>query len=94
VRVVSSPDVAETVQAGGGRLYVWPRQGSCCGKANLTLDTGPGPRAGVEFDRVPAEGFELHMARMGRLPDELHLEVHGRRRKRVAAYWDGCAWVT
>jgi hypothetical protein len=27
-----------------------------------------------------------------RLPDELHVEAHGRRR-RVEVYWDGCAYV-
>jgi hypothetical protein len=28
-----------------------------------------------------------------RLPQELHLELRGRRRQRIEAYWDGCAWV-
>jgi hypothetical protein len=47
----------------------------------------------VEFERVPSSGFELYLAQMGRRPEELHLDVHGRRRPRIAAYWNGCAWV-
>jgi hypothetical protein len=30
---------------------------------------------------------------MARVPDELHLDVSGRKRRRVAAYWDNCAYV-
>jgi hypothetical protein len=93
VKVVSSPGVADAVRERGGRLYVWPKSGRCCSGKQAWLETGPSPKAGLEFDRVPVDGFELHVARMGREPDELHLDVHGRRR-RVAAYWDGCAWVT
>jgi hypothetical protein len=36
----------------------------------------------------------LFPERAVQLPDELHVEVHGRRRRRVQAYWDGCAYVT
>jgi len=93
VRVVSSPDVAKVVQERGGRLFVWPHKGICCGP-KITLETGHAPKPGLEFESVPVEGFELHLARMGHVPEELHLDVHGRRRPRVAAYWDGCAWVT
>ena len=94
MRVVAPPDVADVLQRQGGRLFVWPERGRCCGRGAITLETGPSAKEGVEFERVPASGFELYLARMGRLPEELHLDVHGRRRPRVAAYWDGCAWVT
>jgi hypothetical protein len=56
------------------------------------LEAGSSPKPGVRFDEIAAEGFELFLARMARAPEELHLDVHGRR-KRVAAYWDGCAYV-
>jgi hypothetical protein len=94
VRVVSTPLVAAVVSERGGRLYVWPQRGACCGRGTITLETGQAPKEGVEFERVPVEGFELQVARMGRRPDELTLDVHGRgRRRRMAAYWDNCAWV-
>jgi hypothetical protein len=94
MRVVASPEVAEAVRRTGGRLFVWPEHGKCCGRAGIRLATGSSPKAGVEFEQVAADGFELHLARTGRAPDELHLDVHGRRKQRVAAYWNGCAWVT
>jgi hypothetical protein len=93
MRVVASAQVAEAVRQAGGRLFVWPEQGKCCGRAAIRLATGPAPKDGVEFERVPVDGFELHLARIGRVPEELHLDVHGRKRQRVAAYWDGCAWL-
>ncbi len=94
MRVVASPDVSPAVQAQGGKLYVWARTGKCCMHGLAWLEAGPSPKPGVRFDSVPAEGFELFLARMAVAPEELHLDVHGRRRKRVAAYWDGCAYVT
>jgi len=94
MRVVASPDVAEAVRERGGRLYVWPRQGRCCAHGLAWLEAAAEPKAGVRFRAVPAEGFELYLARMARRPDELTLDVQGRgRRRRVAAYWDDCAWV-
>ena len=84
--------MAVAVRARGGRLFVWPAQGRCCGKGLAWLETASSPKAGLEFDQVPVEGFELYVARMDRVPEELQLDVHGRRR-RVAAYWDDCAWI-
>ena len=77
----------------GGTLYVWPREGRCCAHGLAWLEAGTAPRRGHEYAAVPAVGFELRLARMGRLPDELHLGVTGRRRRRVAAFWDGCCYV-
>lgn len=52
------------------------------------------PTRGVLFRSVAAEPFVvLFPERTSRLPDELHVEVRGRGRRRVEAYWDGCAYV-
>jgi hypothetical protein len=45
------------------------------------------------FLRVPAEGIELYVD-LPRLPALLEIDVHGRLRRSVRAYWDGGAWVT
>jgi hypothetical protein len=47
---------------------------------------------GHEFQLFDAEGFELWFD-PGAMhpPDELHLDLAGFRRKRVVAYWNGCA---
>jgi len=93
VRVVASDSASELIQAQGGRLYVWLKRAHCCGNLT-TLATASEPPAEKAFRQVDSGGqFELYVPTgLTRLPDELHLDV-GRRRSRVEAYWDGCAWV-
>jgi hypothetical protein len=94
MRLVVSDAASELIAASGGRLYVWPTRARCCGGL-ITLDTSSRPPRGREFRRSEAaDGFDLFLpTRLGRLPEELHLDA-GRRSQRVQAYWDGCAWVT
>jgi hypothetical protein len=92
MRVVASTSAAEAIREQGGRLYVWPRRGRCCG-GTTTLAAATSAPAEKEFRRHDAPGFELYLPRrLARLPDELHLETCGRSR-RIEAYWNGCAWV-
>ena len=93
VRVIAGPDVAYRVQVEGGKLFVWARTSRCCGGRLTFLEASTEP-PGREFRRVGGEDFDVFLdARLGRTPDELHVELHGRRRPRLAAYWDGCAYV-
>ena len=73
MRVIASPDAVKLVRSQGGRLYVWPRSGRCCAHGLAWLETGAGPDARWAFDPVPVDGFDLFLARMGRVPDELHV---------------------
>ena len=52
------------------------------------------PREPHAFRVMPLQGFELEFdgGRLGD-PDELELEIKGRRRKRVEAYWNGCVFA-
>ena len=94
MRVIADDDVAEFVRTVGGRLYVWADPRHCCSGKMTFLDTAPTPPKGKRLQRYDADGFELWFD-SGTLdpPAELHLEVKGRRKKRVAAYWDGCAFA-
>jgi hypothetical protein len=95
VRIVASPDAIELASERGGRLYVWTRARRCCHGAQTWLEVAHERPRGTDFERVAEGEVEVYFpAALGRRPDELHLEVHGLRRKRVEAYWDGCAWVT
>ncbi len=92
--VLSKPEVADLIREDGGRIYVWTDPHKCCSGSMTYLLTGSEPERGRDFKRFDAEGFELWFA-TGSMspPDELHLDVKGWRRKRVEAYWNGCAFA-
>jgi len=94
MRVVASAAAASRVEEQGGRLFVWPRTSAGCCRGRLTyLEAATEAPPGV-FRRVGGDSFEVFLdARMRRAPDELHVELHGRRHPRLAAYWNGCAYV-
>jgi hypothetical protein len=93
MRVVASDAAAKLIADHGGRLYVWPKKGRCCGGLT-TLVSSHEPPSGKEFRRADAaDRFELYLpAELAPLPDELHVEAH-RFPRRVETYWNGCAWV-
>ena len=80
------------MQDQGGKLYVWAKATRCCGGSLIFLETStePGER---RFRRVSSEEIELYLDQRLREPVELELDVGGRRRKHVHAYWEGCAYV-
>lgn len=91
--VTVTDEAVELVNRRGGRLYVWmERPPSCCGFAYL--GTATQPPAGRDFRPVDADGLALYVdTAMRRLPDELNVGARGWRRRKPAAFWDGCAWV-
>jgi hypothetical protein len=91
MQVVASDAVVQRVGESGGELFVWPVSSRCCGGLTRLRSSTDRPSKRV-FRRIETERrFALYLPeRLGRLPDELVLEV---RRRRVDAYWDGCAWV-
>ena len=94
MRVIADTAVTEFVRTVGGRLYVWTDPRHCCSGKMTFLDTAATPPVGRHFQRHEAVGFELWFdAGTLKSPSELHLEVKGRRKKRVAAYWDGCVFA-
>ena len=93
MRVVVSDAAADLIREHGSRLYVSVRTAACC-RAVPTLSTAWEPPPRMRFRRAPeSDRFELYLPeRLSPLPDELHLEV-GRFRRRIDAYWNGCAWI-
>jgi hypothetical protein len=92
MQVVATDAVVQRIGENGGELFVWPVASRCCGGL-MRLRSSTDRPSNREFRRIDTERrFALFLPeRLGRLPDELVLEV---RRRRVDAYWDGCAWVT
>jgi len=95
MNVVVGPGVRELVRERGGRLFVWLERPRCCGGGATYLSTGDErPAEPHRFRRTYVDGFELSFdgGRLGD-PEELHLELRGRRRMRVEAYWNGCVFA-
>ncbi len=93
-RVQAGKGVAGYVREHGGRLYVWKVVHRCCtgGLALLESDVEPPARPLSRFTRLEADGFELWLDGGSRLPETLVLEL-SRRKRKVRAFWDGCAFV-
>jgi len=93
MQVVVSPEAAALVRSRGGRLWVWAaRPRVCCwGTPAYMHAATEQPAALSGFSLVSLAGVEIWFrAPAGRFPDVLEIGLHGRRRPRVEAYWDGC----
>jgi hypothetical protein len=94
MRVVLSEPAAGFIDAHGGRLYIWMKKNRCCGGGFHTLGTATEPPPKISFRRYDdCSDVELFVPEaLGRVPDELHVELR-RFPRRVEAYWNGCVFV-
>ena len=95
MRIRATDEAAAAVRERGGRLYVWTSAHRCCSGPLVLLQTGSEPPRGAQrpFHAYDAGGYEVLLDMGGRrLPDELVLELRGRRRS-VVAFWNDQAWV-
>jgi hypothetical protein len=97
VVVEISDEAAGFVAANGGRLWVWAaRPRVCCSGSPAWMRAATAPPQGLAgFTEVPPApalaGLVVYFRGVGGLrPDVLQIEMHGKRRPGVAAYWDGC----
>lgn len=97
MRVQVSSEAAELVAANGGQLWVWAaRPRMCCYGAPAWMHAATAPPAGLAgFTEVPATalppGLTVYFRALGGMrPEVLEIAIEGRRRPKVAAYWDGC----
>jgi len=75
---------------------VWALASPCCGGTRFVEAATAAPPDAEPFVALQrAEGFEVLVRPAGpyRLPDELVVELAGIRRRRLRAYWNGCAFV-
>jgi hypothetical protein len=95
VKILASPGIAEFIRTRGGRLFVWASNTVCCGGTRFIEASTEAPRDAGRFLRFEAPGFSLYLrpAMSGQLPDEVHVDLGGVRRRRVQAAWNGCAYL-
>ena len=95
VQVRISSDATELVQRRGGRLWVWAAYGKlCCAGSPAWMHAATEPPPDVSGFRPVAggdDGVQVWFRGVGgQWPDVLEIGLRGRRRPKVAAYWDGC----
>ncbi|HEY5387141.1 MAG TPA: hypothetical protein VIL79_04480 [Thermoleophilia bacterium] len=95
MKITANDDVKELVRERGGRVYVWTSSQRCCSGPLTFLEAGTARPLGEtrRFHEVDAGDFELLLDLGGQpVPEELVLELRGRRRK-IVAFWNDQAWV-
>ena len=91
MKILSTPEARSLIQEKGGLLFVWVA-GAMRGIRTLKVSTEPPPNA-LAWKRVEAKGFLVFLPPWMTPPRELHVEVRGRIRRRIEAFWNGCAYV-
>jgi len=94
MRVVASDEVRAFVHENGGTLYVSAHRRQCCSGAMTVLEasTRMPPNPDAYFPADPGDPQVQYRMGDSSQPDELVIELKGRRRKRPVAYWNGCAF--
>jgi hypothetical protein len=91
MRILASPEARSLIQDRGGLLFVWAT-GAVRGVRLLRTSTEP-PEDALGWRRVESHGFLVFLPPWMHLPRELHLEARGRLKRRIEAFWNGCAYV-
>jgi len=95
MKITATDGVRELVREQGGCLYVWTSFHCCCTRKLTLLEAGAERPPGAErrFREIDAGAFHVMLDLGARpAPEELVLELRGRRKK-IAAFWNDQAWV-
>jgi hypothetical protein len=78
----------------GGTIYLRVRQSHCCSGALTYLDASTTARSdGGNYVTFDSELLKVQLLDIGvGLPDEVSVELRGKIRPRLMAYWNGCAY--
>jgi hypothetical protein len=96
MRVDVSSAAADYIASHGGQVWVWARHPRmCCSGAPAWMHAALSAPDGLTgFEQCAADalpGLTIYFRRTGgQQPDVLELGLAGKRRPKVAAYWDGC----
>lgn len=94
MRVLATAEVRSYIGDRGGMLFVWVKaRAPIRGALRLLRTSTEPPPDALEWQRVETKGFLVFLPPGLRPPHELHLVVRGRLKRRVEAFWEGCAFV-
>jgi hypothetical protein len=82
------------VAARGGTLYLRVRHNRCCSGGLTFLDAGTDAHVdATRYETVAGADLEVRLFHLGSvLPTTVSVELRGRIRPHLVAYWDGCAF--
>jgi hypothetical protein len=93
MQIVATDEARAHIAAAGGVLYVRSRSHRCCsGPITMLEATTEAPPDLDLYRACPLGTMTVMFASAGRGPDELTIELRGRKKKHPVAYWDGCAF--
>ena len=88
-----SDEAREFVSARGGTLYLRVRRNRCCSGGLTFLDASTSDRHRDDFEKLSDATLDVRLARPGSiLPEKVSVELRGKVRPHLVAYWDGCAY--
>ncbi len=92
--VTASAELVEFVREAGGTVWVRCRPQLRCGGVVFLQATVEPPASATGYEPFIVDDV-IVAARLPirPRPDELHLSLEGRRRRRPVAAWDGCAYI-
>ena len=97
MQIVASPDVIDFVRSRGGQVFVWTvAMQYAYGFDVFSLEAST-ESPGVDREFLRFEGGEISLLYdpgAHATPDEIHLAVVGRVRKRLRAYWNGKSFAS
>jgi hypothetical protein len=94
LRLVADERTRRFLAEQGNKVYVWPSRHRCCGGTLTLVRCATEQPDGRAFERAEIDGVGLYLDRdFDTQPDEIHVNLKGRRRPRLEAYWNGCAFV-
>jgi len=78
----------------GGTLFLRVRHNRCCSGGLTFLDASTSADRDVnQYERLNVEDPEVRLFHLGSvLPEKVSVEVRGKVRPHLVAYWDGCAY--
>ena len=89
-----SDQAREFVATRGGTLFLRVRHNRCCSGGLTFLDASTSAdRAADQYETLSVVNPEVRLFHRGSvLPDKVSVEVRGKVRPHLVAYWDGCAY--
>jgi hypothetical protein len=89
-----SDKAREYVAAHGGTLFLRVRHNRCCSGGLTFLDASTSEHRTVgAYEPQPHESLDIRLFHLGSvLPTKVSVEMRGKLRPHLVAYWDGCAY--